>query len=203
MQAGWIFTPCVESASALVPYFPAEVSREDFSATNALEVYRLTGSPVPHVHYLAGAFGLPNMALNDNHWHAVIRSGGFYEQYTINAADHVHEDLGRPTWFMPFVICSDADAALITSDPEIYLVAICPIEPDGEIGAEDDTPWTAEERAIWLDRFLAALGLQLPPEVNSPRRLVLFLIALNARVYTDAAPLRPSRVPGTVADGSF
>ncbi|NIP93595.1 MAG: hypothetical protein GWO24_09110, partial [Akkermansiaceae bacterium] len=179
----------------LVPYFPEGLSGEGFSATNALEVYRLTGSAVPHVHYLAGAFGLPNMALDDNHWHAVIRSGEFYQQYTINAADHVHEDLERPAWFMPFVLCSDADAALIVADPAIFVVATCPIDEDGEIGAEDDTPWTAEERAVWEDRFLGALGLQLPAEVSNPRRLVLFVVALNARMYTDAAPLRPSRVP--------
>jgi len=155
MKSGWIFTPAIETAEGVEPYFPTGMSGE-FRHVNPIDIHRLTGSAVPHIHYLTGAFGIANMDLGDNHWHAVLRVGEFYQQYTIGATQHTHEDLGRPTWFMPFVICSDADAQAIIDDPDCYLVAECPIDLEtGAIGPEDDTPWTTQERNAWVNRFLA------------------------------------------------
>lgn len=192
MRAGWIFTPCIVGGDGtLRPYFPAGTNP---SFTNTIEVYRLTGSAVPHVHYLAGPFAVPNMDLGDNHWHAVLRSGAFYQQYTFNAVAHTHTDIERPTWFMPFVVTSDPEAAAIIADPQCYLVAECPIDGEGVIGPEDATPWTTEERDTWEALFSAALGLNLPAEVDRPSRLVMFVVALNRRQYDEATPLRPTEV---------
>lgn len=196
-KAGWIFTPCVDDGSGrLVPYMPSGDGLR--SLTNPIDIFRLSGSPTPHVHFMSGSLAAPNMVLGDGHWHAAIRAGDVYRQWTIGAPDHEHEDLERPTWFMPFVVCSDAYALLINSDPACHIVATCEImqEPDGSftIGPEDETPWTSGERSTWVSRFNTALGLTLPTEVDRPNRLVLFVIGLNARRYSDAAPLRPSSV---------
>jgi hypothetical protein len=193
MKAGWVFTPAIENDGTIEPYFPAGMSG-DFRMTSPIDIHRLTGSAVPHVHYLTGAFAIPNMELGDNHWHAVLRAGEFYQQYTIGAAQHTHDDLGRPTWFNPFVICSDADAVLIANDPQCHIAATCPIDAEGVIGPEDETPWTTQERNEWSTRFLSGIGIQLTVEVDRPSRLVLLVVALNARQYSEAAPLRPTSV---------
>lgn len=190
MKAGWIFTPNVIVNGVNTPYFPAGVSAP-FSTTNPVEIHRLTGST--HVHLLVNGLALAN-DFKTAHEHYAIRADGIYFQAVKgDVAAHIHDDDETPAWFMPFVICSDADAALIAADPACHVVAFCPIDEEtGAIGEEDNTAWSAGERTAWETRFSTVLGITLPAEISNGRRLVLFMFGIMGRRYSEAQPLRPT-----------
>ena len=78
MKAGWIFTPNEIVDGGNQPYFPPGVS-PGFTSINPVEIHRLTGSAVPHVHLLVNGVALANDFLAA-HEHYAIGADGVYFQ---------------------------------------------------------------------------------------------------------------------------
>jgi len=148
-----------------------------------------------HKHLLVGGYAIADDNLigqtGEGHTHLVVKMGDAWHQVTRGAADHTHPlNIGAagnliPDYFLLFVVCSNADAAATASDPGCYPVVEAEVTEDEDgtsIGALDNTKWTEAEQTLWENRMLNILGIQLPPEIDRGKRLVLaFLGSLLSR----------------------
>lgn len=148
-----------------------------------------------HKHLLVGGYAIADDNLigqtGEGHTHLVVKVGDTWRQVTRGAANHTHplniSMAGNPIpdYFLWFVVCSNAVAAAIASEPGCYPVVEAQVAEGEEgisIGALDNTPWTGAEQTLWESRMLNFLGVQLPPEIDRGKRLVLaFLGSLLSR----------------------
>jgi hypothetical protein len=199
-KAGWIF---VRNDGSGNPDMPDRVGG---AITNPLDITRLTGGPggQEHTHLLVGGIALPSDQIAVFHIHIVTDITGAWVQLTrpdsVPEHDHTLPLDGNgnlsPDWFLLFWIGSDADAAAIVADPNCLIACEAAVSEQGGqtvIGALDNTPWTAGERATWEARILNVLGMDLPDEVDRGRRLVqLFAGPLSSRANQTEMALRPT-----------
>ena len=184
------------------PHLPAGFSGR---TTNPGDVLRL-GTAFDHKHLLIGGYAIADDNLigdaGGGHTHLVVKIGDTWHQVTRGAADHDHPlNVGAagnliPDFFLLFVVCSDADAVAIASEPGCFPVVeaeVTQTEDGISIGALDNTQWTAGQQATWDTRILAVLGVQLPAEIDRGKRLVLaFLGSLLSRQTGDEREYRYS-----------
>ena len=193
MKAFWLFARNENGAPAL----PAGHGGRH---TNPLDIVRMTGGPAggEHTHLLLGGFALADANLQDlpgaYHTHLVVNANAGYVQVTENGTYHTHDlplDAGgnlSPDWFLLFWHGPDAGAAAIAASSDCFPIVEAAIGPEGDVGALDNTPWTAQEANTWQTRCLNLLGFALPAQVDRGKRLVrIFAGALLARPGNERA----------------
>lgn len=189
VRAGWVFVRNEHDAGANTnePKWPAEVTI--LKSVIPLEVYTLEGKPAfPHSHTLVGGFGIASKDAPvefQHHWHAVITDpwGGYYEQITLGADVHIHDDKGYPLWFMAFIAVDEMDIQVLVDSSDVHIIVEVnitqdPMGGDYIMGDMDETPWSPAERTLWVDRVGNVMGLSLPAVVDRGSRLVRWFIGL-------------------------
>lgn len=178
---GWFFT----ADDGGQPHFPAGVVPH--KASYVAPVKRL-GTTAGHAHLWAGV-GRPDARLASSvsgymHFHDVIRYEGAEYVFTKGAANHVHPVPEQPDYWLICALIRTPDVAACAADPQMF--------PIGEIvdGVLSDEPWDAADLAIWQARMLAALYLDMPAVVNSPKRMVCWIGRILGLEMTDETGYR-------------
>lgn len=184
-KAFWSIVPNDDSIpNERKPDIPVLPSVEIRSNPCELWILPEGAAPAAHRHLLIGSLAAPTFQVASKHTHIAFRHGAFSYQRLIHEtqAQHTHPD-PQLAFFMCFVVCSDADYAVLTSAP-YNIRAVCHADitvEDGEevIGDLDTAAWTAGQRTAWENAVLTNLGIALPNEIDRGRRLVAFLLEMG------------------------
>jgi len=185
----WLFAARDGSGTDGDPYRPHLPPGVGGRWTCPGDVRRLTGpTAAPHVHLLAGGIALPDDNLagqtGEGHHHYLVEG----VLVTVNGPEHSHDIDAAPAFYLLHWGGADSDAVAIAQDGQCYPVVENDVTVDDSgthVGALKDG-WATGDAEIWASRMLNMLGVSMPVEVDSGRRLVkLFLGALLSRVTSD------------------